>query len=821
MKTIFTLFVLLVTNCFSPFKYIQRLKYDDYPCFCHQATGSVAINCILDEECVETGDSFIATLTCDSIDNLRVKNTSTNLFDVDITYVNNSFSIIFENMGYSGEYVITLESETNNTYSDVASFYVYSDGENDCGSFNCIEEAKYLYYLNYMAPYDELIILGVEEAPLNYLFDMETYELTDELLDFVFNTGGGTITCARNTNQNNNDKIVICGTAQWYDSNNILHTLKDNKINIYGWYPTLPYIINESVYTDENGYFSKSITNLNYLGVPNLNPYIFITIPSETHSSFVTLGTLPFTYLSSIVSNVTKNTTINYSITINPQISIRDAAYEISQATIVPYKYVQALENATLPCINIQYPHLINSTFYNNDLNYIVIALFDYSWWDIVIHEYCHYVDDWFNFSANSCTGIHNLKEDLCNRDTGIINGLKLAFKEGLANYLSLASQLYFSNELNIPYTCDYKYCDCSEDFNQFMPLQGGINDYAGEGCEGNVIGLLIKLMDNVNRADDEVSLGHQEMWNCLRQRQNWCLAKLIDVIIERNPSQRSSIGKLLEKENFACHRTSLPSNKLSGNPNNVSWTFSWDLFKHNVVTPDSFDIHFEGGGANSIDVLGITNTWYTPTDDQKRIMLSWPNDSVTWYVTSHTSNINDYIYPFTGCDNTIPKKLIGLVCDENDMYSYSAGETQWYKIIAPKRSIFRFQSSGNANVSGELFSSMVLDGDTTGCLASSNLNGTGNFVLDYKMAQNQILYLRVKNKSPLGKMITISFTDPHICNYTYSYQQWSSTQHLAFCECDSSIIENHITAGGMGVMGFGYESRCTKCGYYFTNPVN
>ena len=159
------------------------------------------------------------------------------------------------------------------------------------------------------------------------------------------------------------------------------------------------------------------------------------------------------------------------NIVIHPELSDRAAAFEICEAEQLPFNYVSALNNGfQMPEIVAFFPNVVSNLFtvtsyYFRDLNYISFSKKHYDNWDILNHEYGHYICDYFNLCAPSFFANHSGGVDLT-VDFGVQNGLKLAMSEGLATYIGIASQIMCGSNLNVPFVgdeADFTYYDYGE----------------------------------------------------------------------------------------------------------------------------------------------------------------------------------------------------------------------------------------------------------------------------------------------------------------------------------------------------------------------
>ena len=80
--------------------------------------------------------------------------------------------------------------------------------------------------------------------------------------------------------------------------------------------------------------------------------------------------------------------------------------------------------------------------------------------------------------------------------------------------------------------------------------------------------------MDDVNRQYDDVSIGHQGMWNALASNTHWCISSLIQTIVSLYPEVANSVSVLLEKELFVPALNNSFPRFLSTNQNDSCWTF-------------------------------------------------------------------------------------------------------------------------------------------------------------------------------------------------------------------------------------------------------
>ena len=232
--------------------------------------------------------------------------------------------------------------------------------------------------------------------------------------------------------------------------------------------------------------------------------------------------------------------------------SDRGAAYEITQAQSVPYNYVDTFAD-TLDTIVTRFPSA-HTDYVKNRVQFIDIQKEDAHSWDVMNHEYGHFISDQLGLcNVDSNRNPHNVHSSLGE------DGIELAYTEGLATYLGLAAQMYYADSINIAGFGDELYQDTYRDFtvyyDRFAPSYGGSGRLYGERYETSTTAMMIKMLDDVERYDDDVDLGHAAMWNILsNSADEYCrnIVELIDIAVDTYPSYESAIRHMQEVEMIA-----------------------------------------------------------------------------------------------------------------------------------------------------------------------------------------------------------------------------------------------------------------------------
>ena len=251
------------------------------------------------------------------------------------------------------------------------------------------------------------------------------------------------------------------------------------------------------------------------------------------------------------VDTITLNNiaSITYNVTVYPDRSDRAAAYLIAEGETIPYRYTKQFAQRLDP-VPAYYP--AEYTAYED--NKIKIQREDYNNFDILNHEYGHYICDELElctiFKERKPHGIHDDLSLLYDEETA----RNLAFSEGLASYLAFASQNYYYDKYsNIDMIGDYLFFDrfrggyCYCEFWSYAPSRSGSNPSPkGETTESATISILAKLMDDVFRSSDNVALGDQAIWDVLLDGGNYeTIIDFVNCLIDAYPQKERDIRTL------------------------------------------------------------------------------------------------------------------------------------------------------------------------------------------------------------------------------------------------------------------------------------
>ena len=785
----------------------NNLKY-----FSVNNSDTLSYDVVIDDEIVEfNNEIYIRFVLNEETTNYAVSLINASFISLErIIERDESIDVYVSNNHEPGEHSFEINVQYENGLSFTQPIYIYSDGVRDCVSPSCIEESRYIYFCNFIATQEELVILGRADESEGMTYTTNYYETMKKYEDFIYKNDD--ISCvATRVIDNIDGKLKITGKVQWLDSANNLQPLKNNYVHLYD----ADVFVDDSygyTKTDDNGEFTFVINNSKWLENGGLDLYIMLYATNE--ASFVTNSWMQCSYTSPIFDNVSDNSLMNYDIIIKPEASNRAKSFEISQMMYYSQKYVKEMSDVSLPAIKVLYPNKSSGCYYKSFPRLICIDQRAYSDWDVGMHEYGHYVDDYFYFSS-LVGGEHWFNTDLaCEYNKR--KGLKLAYSEALATYIGISAQLYFNLiSTGIPTVGDYSYSSYNG------ATWNGLDNGFGESDEGSIFGLLLTLADNItDRSYDKVSLGFKEIWNILDSKKRTNVSDLIGAIINEYPELTNEIGLLLEKFGFAPLGMTSSTTLDLRNANN---TFSWDANRTHLNTVSELDKYSLKFYSNSLgeayQIDNITSKNYTLTKSDLNSILALNGNMIYWQVIGY--NTRDFL---TGPYNSSLKQLAkpsatNIYLDNNYSSSLSEAETMWYRFVVPKTGTYEFKTVGSGDTYGELFTSIVADRSILNRLENGYDNDSGNehnFKIEYDLEYMQVVYLRVRgfNYNEVDE-----FTLSVICTHhkhKFEYEQVDFQYHILRCHCGktSGVLSKHILDGTyIDPIGNGRYKPCVHCG--------
>lgn len=306
--------------------------------------------------------------------------------------------------------------------------------------------------------------------------------------------------------------VCLSGTVQWTDSAGNLHPVRKAPVEVWDSNVGADTLITTAT-TDANGFFSVTFNNSDPEGGAR-DPYVDVYAsgpgfdigpdtdqygPNHAGAHFVESG------VSTDVptgSNVTANVTTN-------QINENNTAFSLQNAMVVAGEYIQGVRGSAFPDIFVEFPSIGGGSYY--DGTSLKVDGLDRWDWDVMLHEYGHYIAAVMDIEDNP-GGSHSNTN--LSTTYGKSIGTRLAFGEGWPTYFAVSALSEMNTaSLNIPNIGDTSYQD-TEDQELTDNLETG--ETLGEDNENTIMSILWDLYDSAPDGRDRVALGTSFIWNLL-----------------------------------------------------------------------------------------------------------------------------------------------------------------------------------------------------------------------------------------------------------------------------------------------------------------
>ena len=303
-----------------------------------------------------------------------------------------------------------------------------------------------------------------------------------------------------------------------------------------------------SAYTDSNGNYSTTITYLSYIIPSSFEPKIVLTINASTETSVI-IDENSTQYSYSLSANYSNQSYINLSKTFDPNSGSESFFGKVFYLTQQEYHYstyFASLTGQSMTNTFIRYSSnsdLYPSFMYYSNNNTLEIPYYtssgpsfpsSYNAWDIFGHEYGHKIEHMFSLSVFHSLPHYidwNLIDMFTTNPNGVLNGhpvtnprvqgIEVAWSEGLATYLSLSAQHYFPsflrNSIAFPFIDDGSYSGKTFVYHyNYDDSNWSSSVFAGEANENSVIAILFNLFDTDITFHDKHAYGDSLVWFCL-----------------------------------------------------------------------------------------------------------------------------------------------------------------------------------------------------------------------------------------------------------------------------------------------------------------
>ena len=436
----------------------------------------------------------------------------------------------------------------------------------------------------------------------------------------------------------------LAGYISWTDSANGIHSADGVKVELYTVNGTTETLVGSTHTTSSGGYsisFSGSNTSQN----------VKFKVLSEGTNVTVKQASSPYETYSyeSSTFQIWGFTKASYTA---PNLTNAGKSLSIQQAMTLANNYIYSLDASLLPNIDVAFPDNGGSR-YSSTLNKIYIEPDDEFDWDVIQHEYGHYVQDQYNIE-NSPGGSHSSLQNLADARNNKSQGVRLAWGEGWATYFAInlqkemnASSLYIPNVGDAYYQDVYPSNTYSWDV-EYLASERRL----GEANESTVCAVLYDMTDGYNLSgdDDNVWYANDNIWDITKNSNCTTLSEFLAAFYVAGflPYPVSQLGSTLTAYNVAAN----PSTPTGLNTNTP--TFYWTAQGGSVNFPNNrFRLVFLDSNYSV-----ILNTSYTTSTYQQLTASQWTqiqNASTVRYYYVETEQTST---PSTGPYRSILKQV-------------------------------------------------------------------------------------------------------------------------------------------------------------------
>ncbi len=465
-------------------------------------------------------------------------------------------------------------------HHEMSFFGVRRDGSLYVSPFSfecCYDEFYHELYNN-----REITFSQYEEAMISIFTKTDTELYSEAIYEKTAETDNGT-----------RAGTTVSGTIRWKDDSNNYHPLQYTKVIVYD--DTTSATIG-SAYTDASGHYSV------------YSPYsaskIYIRVSAQTTYVKATTANNVIYGLDSASYNCSGVVTVNMDFSMA---SNAGQAIQLLQGANTLARYAAAMGGYTLDQIRIKYPRTDGVTgFSYNDPNktinayqYVGGSLNSYASWDVIMHEYGHYLEYKIGLTGGY-GGSHSITNDLASPPFSYDKqkSINLAWSESWNTVIAVMAQMYYASSLSNIYTVG----DTSYTSYNSLNFNLETSSYKlGECCEASVMGFLYDLYDSNSDSFDNVSLGHNTFWNYSRNSGAKTANAFIQYLITHNYINENGLGNLLMNHGFSV-------GNIQKSGSSSSPVFTWTTQNSTVYPNNLFVIRFLNG-SNTVIKSYTVNT--------------------------------------------------------------------------------------------------------------------------------------------------------------------------------------------------------------------
>lgn len=606
--------------------------------------------------------------------------------------------------------------------------------------------------------------------------------------------------------------VNVSGVITWVDNEGRAHNASNVKVEIRN----MNLVGSNSLGTTETnteGFYNLSVSNTTFLEHGGVDIKLRVYAEGGGANVVKNLNNTHYVECDDTIENFSGTSlTLDFQIDPNNYASGSDKehakAFRVHQAINLGARYVETKKGSKLDTIKVYYPTTEKTTCFNSKGIHILRE--DKNDWDVMLHEYGHYVADYYNIAGGS-GGNHSGSQCL-NRfhKKGKTGGMPLAWSEGWATYFGISAQLEMNAILlNINNVGDCNYTDTDDQsINYSLEDPFNIEYKFGESNEIVVAAVLFDLADSGNNNDENIELGFGFLWNFINDTQCKTLPDFLNALfLQGNLSgaQKRDVNRILTMHDVAPEAT-YPNNNGNYGFSSSAPTFRWYKNGGDTGTRDEnsttvydysnnlFVLEFYNADYELIyttpQVQGDPNSKtcsYTFSNAEWATLLNLADGVVHWTVKAWQTT--DYTTgPYSSEYRTLNVPKIHTLSEQASVQSegFSAQGSEWYKFVAPADGKYAFLTTGTSDTYGELFEMVPFGDSSITCLENGSDDNSGdgnNFRIEYTLQKDSVVYLRIRGNSwrAVGSYVAQVVT---LHQHVFTYRYIDANYHRLKCDC-------------------------------------
>ena len=604
--------------------------------------------------------------------------------------------------------------------------------------------------------------------------------------------------------------VNVSGVITWVDNEGRAHNASNVKVELRN----MNLVGSTSLGTTETnteGFYNLSVSNTTFLEHGGVD--IKLRVYAEGGGAIVVKNRNNTHYVErddTIENFLGTSLTLDFQIDPNNYTSDSDKehakAFRVHQAINLGARYVETKKGSKLDTIKVYYLTTDDNCYYNNGKIYIQSGAEND--WDVMLHEYGHYVSDYYNIMTRGIGRKHSIGDCLNLRyDKNI--GMKVAWNEGWATYFGISAQIEMNAiSLGIQGVGDTIYDSTYKNFDSPIEEPYWYHYTYGESNEIAVAAVLFDLADSGNANDENIELGFGFLWNFINDTQCKTLPDFLNALFLQgnlSAAQKREINRILTMYEIAPEPLS-PNDNVDYSFSSSVPTFEW--YKNGGATgtrdENSTTVY---DYSNNLFVLEFYNAdyeliyttpqvqgdpgrdecTYTFSNAEWATLLNLADGVVRWTVKAwQTTEFTTGPYSSEYRTLNVPK--IHTLSEQAPVQSegFAFLGSDWYKFVAPADGKYAFLTTGTSDTYGELFGAMPFGDSSITCLENGSDDNSGdgnNFRIEYTLQKDGVVYLRIRGNSwrAVGSYVAQVVT---VHQHVFTYRYIDANYHRLKCDC-------------------------------------